>query len=88
LSNAEAFYSSGFALVFVGALIIILAFFLLFFSNAKKDRKTEGGALVIVGPFPIAFGADHKSTKTVLVLSIILTILLMIVTIITYMVSR
>jgi len=87
LSNTEAFYSSGFALVFVGALII-LAFFLLFFSSAKKDRKTEGGALVIVGPFPIAFGTDHKSTKTVLALSIILTILLTIVTIITYMVSR
>ncbi len=88
MSDAETLYNLGFTLVFAGILIIILAFLMLFFSSAKKDRKTKGGALLIVGPFPIAFGTDHESTKTVLALSIILTILLMIVTIITYMVSR
>ena len=88
MSDAEAFYSLGFALVFIGALIIILASLLLFFTNAKKDSKTKGGALVIVGPFPIVFGTDYKSTKTILALSIILTILALIVTIIIYMVSR
>lgn len=88
LSDAETLYSSGFALVFVGVIIIILAFLLLFFMSAKKEVKTKGGALVIVGPFPIAFGTNPESAKTALALSIIVTVLALVATIIIYMVSR
>jgi len=34
--------------------------------------KARGGAVVIIGPFPIIFGSDKESAKILLVLSIIL----------------
>jgi uncharacterized protein (TIGR00304 family) len=34
--------------------------------------KGRGGAVVIIGPFPIIFGTDKQSAKILLVLSIIL----------------
>ncbi len=39
---------------------------------------------MIIGPVPIVFGTDKKALKTVLTLSIVLTLLLLAVTIISY----
>jgi uncharacterized membrane protein len=43
---------------------------------------------VIIGPFPIIFGTDKESVRTLLLLSIILTILILFVMVFYYLVFR
>lgn len=74
--DAEVFYGLGVALIFVGILMVLAAFVLLFISSFRGG-KVKGGGAVIVGPFPIIFGTDKESVKTVLWLSIALTLLLL-----------
>jgi len=85
--DSAALYALGIALVFVGVLIIIVAVILLSVSGAKKGNVKGGGA-IIIGPVPIIFGTDKKSLKTVLLLSLVLTVLLVVVMILNYLLSR
>jgi len=81
-------FGLGIALIFAGILITLIAVILLFVSNVREKRKVKGGGAIIIGPFPIIFGTDKESIKTVLLLSIMLTILLAIVTVIFYLGSK
>jgi uncharacterized protein (TIGR00304 family) len=85
--DAGTFYALGAALIFVGALIIVLVVLLLSVLSAKKG-KVKGAGAIIIGPVPIIFGTDKKSLKTVLLLSLALTVLLLIVMIIHYLLLR
>jgi uncharacterized protein (TIGR00304 family) len=85
--DAGALYALGIALVFVGVLIIIVAVILLSVSGAKKG-KVKGGGAIIVGPVPIVFGTDEKSLKTVLLLSLALTVMLVVAMIVYYLLLR
>ncbi len=76
--NAENFYGLGVALIFLGTLIVLAAFVLLLTSSFRGE-KVRGGGAVIIGPFPIIFGTDRETVKTVLWLSIALTLLLLLV---------
>jgi len=73
--NTENIYTLGIILIFTGVLVILAAFALLFLSGFRGG-KVKGGGAVIIGPFPIVFGTDKESVKTVLWLSIALTLLL------------
>ena len=84
---SAALYALGIALVFVGVLIIVIAVILLSISGAKKG-KVKGGGTIIIGPIPIIFGTDKKSLKTVLLLSLALTVLLVVVMILYYLLLR
>jgi len=86
--DAEMLFGLGIALIFAGILITLIAVILLFVSNVREKRKVKGGGAIIIGPFPIIFGTDKESIKTVLLLSIMLTILLAIVTVIFYLGSK
>jgi len=86
--DAEMLFGLGFALIFAGILIILIAVVLLFVSGVREEGKVKGGGAIIIGPFPIIFGTDKESIKTVLLFSITLTILLAIVTVIFYLVSK
>ena len=81
-------FVSGVALIFAGILITLIAVILLFVSSVRGKGEVKGGGAIIIGPFPIIFGTDKESIKTVLWLSITLTILLAIVTVIFYLVSE
>ena len=81
-------FGLGIALIFTGIIITLIAVILLFVSNVREKRKVKGGGAIIIGPFPINFGTDKESIKTVLLLSIMLTILLAIVTVIFYLGSK
>ena len=85
--DAGALYALGIALVFVGVLIIIVAVILLSVSGAKKG-KVKGGGAIIVGPVPIIFGTDEKSLKTVLLLSLALTVMLVVAMVVYYLLLR
>ena len=82
-----ALYALGMALIFIGVLIIVLAALLLSVLGAKKG-KVKGGGAIIVGPVPIIFGTDKKSLKTVLLLSLALTVLLVVAMVVYYLLLR
>jgi uncharacterized protein (TIGR00304 family) len=86
--DAEMLFVLGFALIFAGILITVIAVILLFVSGVRGKGEVKGGGAIIIGPFPIIFGTDKESIKTVLLLSITLTILLAIVTVIFYLISK
>ena len=83
MSETGILFTAGIALILFGILIIIVAVLLLSIRGAGKG-KVRGGGAVIIGPIPIIFGTDKKSLKTVVLLSLALTILLLVVMVIYY----
>ena len=65
----------GVGLIFAGVLMIIVAVILLAVLSLKRG-KIQGGGVIMIGPVPIIFGTDRDSLKTVLLLSLGLTALL------------
>lgn len=89
MTNAEALYATGFALIFIGILVILVAVIAFSFLGTKKGKgKVKAGGAVIIGPVPIIFGTDRKSLKTVLLLSMALTVLLIVAMVVYYFLFR
>ena len=86
--NTQTLYSLGTALVFAGMLIMIVTTALLLLSKSGKTGKARGGGAIIIGPIPIVFGTDKQSLKTVLLLSIVLTTLLIVLIIVLNFLSK
>lgn len=86
--DAQTLQGLGIALIFAGMLIVLAALILLLFSAAKREGKTRGAGVIIVGPIPIIFGTDKESLKSVLLLSLALTVLLLILVVVFYFVFR
>ena len=80
-------YGLGLTLTFVGVIIMVIATLLMFFSNAKRKDEVRGGGAIIIGPVPIVFGTDKESLRTVLLLAIALTVLLIILTVVVHFMS-
>jgi uncharacterized protein (TIGR00304 family) len=85
--DSAALYALGIALVFVGVLIMVIAVILLSISGAKKG-KVKGGGAIIIGPIPIIFGTDKESLRTVLLLSLALTVMLVVAMLLYYLLLR
>jgi uncharacterized protein (TIGR00304 family) len=62
--------SLGFVLIFLGMVLIMVGML----SEAVRPKEVEGrgAGIVMIGPFPIIFGTDAESVKTVIILAIIL----------------
>ncbi len=84
----QLLFNIGMILIFTGFLITLLAIVLMFFINIRGKGKVRGGGAVIIGPFPIIFGTDKESVRTLLLLSIILIILILFVMVFYYLVFR
>ncbi len=85
----EFLFSTGFALVVVGVIILVVTILILSVRSAGKGTgKVKGGGAIIIGPVPIIFGTDKKSLKTVLILSIVLAVLLFVIFIVEYFLLR
>jgi uncharacterized protein (TIGR00304 family) len=87
LVDAAVLYTLGLVLVFVGVAVIIIAAVLLSVSGARKG-KVKGGGAILIGPIPIVFGTDKKSLKTVLLLSLALTVMLVVAMVVYYLLLR
>jgi uncharacterized protein (TIGR00304 family) len=77
----------GSTFIFVGVIIIAVAIILMFFSSVKGKGKVRGGGAIIIGPVPIVFGTDKESLRTVLLLAIALTALLITLTVVIHFMS-
>ena len=87
MTDAAVLYTLGFGLIFVGVIILIVAAILISVKGLKKGKVKAAGA-VIIGPVPIIFGTDKKSLKTILVLSVTLTVLLIVAMVVYYLLLR
>ena len=85
--DSATLYALGIALIFFGVLIIVVAVILLSISGAKKG-KVKGGGAILIGAIPIIFGTDMKSLKTVLLLSLVLTVMLVVAMVVYYFLLR
>jgi uncharacterized protein (TIGR00304 family) len=85
--DSAVLYTLGLVLVFVGVALIIIAVVLLSVSGARKG-KVKGGGAILIGPVPIIFGTDKKSLKTVLLLSLALTVMLVVAMVVYYLLLR
>ncbi len=86
IGGSQGFYPIVIALVAVGV-IIILVVIVLASIGAKKD-KIHGAGVIMIGPIPIIFGTDKKSVKSMLVLALALTIVVLIITFVYYWLLR
>lgn len=85
--DSGTLYSLGSTLILVGVIIIVFATVLMFFSNVKGKGKVRGGGAIIIGPVPVVFGTDKESLRTVLLLAIVLTVLLIVLTVAAHFMS-
>jgi uncharacterized protein (TIGR00304 family) len=85
--DSSVLYPLGVALIFVGVLVIVIAVILLSVSGGKKG-EIKGSGAVLIGPVPIIFGTDKKSLKTVLLLSLALTVMLVVAMVVYYLLLR
>jgi uncharacterized protein (TIGR00304 family) len=88
VTDAGTLYAVGTALIFIGVLVIIIAVILVSVSGARGKGNVKAGGAVIIGPLPIVFGTDRESLKTVLLLSIALTALLIAAMTLYHLLSR
>jgi len=65
----------GFMMIVVGFAIVILA---VARSADREARQAKGGAVLLVGPIPIAFGSDAKWTSVAIALAVVLVTLTLI----------
>ncbi len=66
----------GTVLVFVGIILAFLAFIL---PATRSGRlQARGGAVILIGPFPIVFGSDMQKVKVLTTLVIILVVVLIV----------
>jgi len=86
--DTQTLYSLGTTLAFAGMLIIIVATALIALSKNRKKGNVKGAGAIIIGPIPIVFGTDKESLKTVLLLSIVLTALLITLILVLHFLSR
>jgi uncharacterized protein (TIGR00304 family) len=87
LVDAAVLCTLGLVLVFVGVAVIIIAVVFLAVSGARKG-KVKGGGVILIGPIPIVFGTEKKSLKTVLLLSLALTVMLVVAMVVYYLLLR
>jgi uncharacterized protein (TIGR00304 family) len=86
--DTQTLYSLGTTLAFAGMLIIIVATALIVLSKKRKKGNVKGAGAIIIGPIPIVFSTDKESLKTVLLLSIGLTALLITLILALHFLSR
>jgi uncharacterized protein (TIGR00304 family) len=87
VTDAGTLYAVGTGLILIGV-VVIIAVVLVSFSHARREGNSKAGGAVIIGPLPIVFGTDRESLKTVLLLSIALTALLIIAMAFYYLMFR
>ncbi len=62
----------GILLIFAGIIFIIIS------ATQSTDVKSGGGAVIFIGPIPIALGTDKKWALTALITGIIIYLLFII----------
>jgi len=87
-------YGTTYLLMFLGMMLVFVGALLIFVDAVRRvsaterlesERRVDVGGAVIVGPIPIVFGSNKRITKTMLVLAIVLTALVILLTLMNYL---
>jgi len=73
--------SIGFILVFVGFVVLIIGGILM---ALRSGGEVEGGGVIFIGPIPIVWGSSREITKSLLIVTAIISSLLLIAYILQY----
>jgi len=73
--NLDSLLWIGIILVFIGILIIGLSSLLMMTQKSNDNVKVKNGAIIFLGPIPLAFGTDKDSLILVSVLMLVLMLL-------------
>ncbi|MBM5805031.1 MAG: DUF131 domain-containing protein [Candidatus Verstraetearchaeota archaeon] len=65
-----------FALIFFGIYLIIVGLMLL---ALKSKGRVEGGALIMIGPIPIAIGTSTKIIKLLLLIGVMIFLIVVVI---------
>ncbi len=82
MSISLELYGVGFGLIVVGIILLVAAAVLASLHDGKRKAKAAG--VIVIGPVPIIFGPDKKSTKTLLALSVTLTVCIIVAMLVYY----
>ncbi len=85
--DGQIFFAVGVALIVVGIIIIVLATILVAMRGVGKG-KVEAAGVIMIGPIPIIFGTNKESVKSVLILALTLTVVLVLAAVIYYWLLR
>jgi len=61
-------------LVIVGFILAFVAMILLAIKARGTGGQTKGAGVLLIGPFPIVFGSDRESVRTLMILAIVLIV--------------
>jgi len=84
---AEILSMAGIVLIFIGMIIVVISI-LLRSGRSSGSANARGGGAVIIGPIPIIFGTDKKMVRSMLILAIVLTVLVLTITVVNYLLER
>jgi len=77
----------GFILIFIGFIILFLSPFygevsedIPHISHEPTAERKEYGGVILIGPFPIAFGSSEEMAKTMLILGIVVFVIFLAIT--------
>ena len=62
----------GLLLVVVGFILAFVAAILVAMKARNSDGQTKAAGVLLIGPFPIVFGSDRESVRTLMILVIVL----------------
>ena len=73
-------FSIGLLLAIAGFVVGILVFIIAIAKSMRGSGKVRGGGVVMIGPVPIIFGTDKQSTRTLVLLAIVLMLVFLLLT--------
>jgi uncharacterized protein (TIGR00304 family) len=65
-------------LVIVGFILAFVAMILLAIKARGTSGQTKGAGVLLIGPFPIVFGSDRESVRTLMILAIVLIVVVLV----------
>lgn len=86
--DTDTLYTLGVAFTIIGIIIVVATALLILLTKTKGQEKTDAARIIMVGPIPIIFGTSKEAIKTVLILAITLTTVLVILTIASHLLTK
>jgi len=86
----QLLFAIGLTMIFLGLVVITLGLLVEMMrkrneETKSEEQKTEYGGVIFIGPIPIVFGSNKKIAKTMLIIGVIIFVLFLALTIISYL---
>ncbi|AFH43365.1 DUF131 domain-containing protein [Fervidicoccus fontis] len=83
--DERSLLSIGFLLVFIGIIVIMGAFLYMFMKSPSSSSEVQGGGIIFIGPIPIIFGSSKNITKSLLIVAMVISLVLIVVYILSFL---